>query len=374
MNDVVIILVVIFLLLSVYFLYKWHKLSPYNQKPLKIKTFDGFDSPYHPSVLFFKDGWKGWRYWMAETPFSPLAQPYRDRNECPSIHVSNDGIHWQNPEGIQNPLVDLNEKQILDLDYFSDSQLLFVNDHLEYFFRITERKGDPQDFSNMTLCRIQSRDGKDWSEMERWIHPGLDVVSPGITYDENNGYRMWYVSPEGYKNNHEIYFINLKEGRFDLHKIQLCKLKGPTMNPWHIDVQKIEQNLYMTIYDSNKVTLWRGCVDNPLEFEYVQTVLRPAYKHFGSFYCNGLYRSCLVKTDYGVELFFSADDSRKTYIGRMVRKDFNGDAAFVHAGPDGYHSNFPKFVVRTAYMQKRRMFFILKSLLKRVNSYIPCVF
>ena len=40
----------------------WIKLVPYNQKPLKIRTFDKSDSPYHPSVLYIENGWNGYKY------------------------------------------------------------------------------------------------------------------------------------------------------------------------------------------------------------------------------------------------------------------------------------------------------------------------
>ena len=93
----VIILIILLLIMSVVIvkiLLMWKQLQSCNQRPLDIKTFDGSDSPYHPAVLSFKDGWNGYKYWMAETPFSPKAQPYPDRFECPTIHVSNDGINW----------------------------------------------------------------------------------------------------------------------------------------------------------------------------------------------------------------------------------------------------------------------------------------
>lgn len=50
----------------------WNRLNKgnFNQKPLAIHTFDDKESPYHPSVLFFEEGWQGHRYYMAETPFS----------------------------------------------------------------------------------------------------------------------------------------------------------------------------------------------------------------------------------------------------------------------------------------------------------------
>ena len=35
--------------------------------PLNIRTYDGFDQPCHPKVLYFEEGWNGHRYWMAYT-------------------------------------------------------------------------------------------------------------------------------------------------------------------------------------------------------------------------------------------------------------------------------------------------------------------
>jgi hypothetical protein len=329
--------------LALFILWKWHALAPYNQKPLQIETFDGLDSPYHPSVLFFENGWNGWRYWMAETPFSSYSQPYRDRNECPSIHVSMDGIHWQIPEGVTNPLVDLNEQQILDLDYYSDPQLLFVKDHLELYFRITERHGNHLDFSDMTLCRIQSKDGKQWSNLERCFRPGYDLVSPGMTFDAENGYRMWYVNSESHVNVRQIAFTTSRDG-MSWTESDICNLKGAPVNPWHIDMQRMDDNLYLTVYDYNEITLWRGHADSPTEFEYMQTVIQPAYKKYGSFYSNGLYRACLVKTDQGVEMFFSADDCRNTFVGRLLCDSISDNSVFRYVGPEGYHANFIKFL------------------------------
>ena len=40
----------------------------FGKTPLEIKTPDGYNEPYHPSVLYFENGWKGYRYWMAFTP------------------------------------------------------------------------------------------------------------------------------------------------------------------------------------------------------------------------------------------------------------------------------------------------------------------
>lgn len=57
----------------------------YSQTPLKIKTFDGSDQPYHPSVMYSANGWNGFQYWMVLTPYPMQKAPYKDRW---SVHAS----------------------------------------------------------------------------------------------------------------------------------------------------------------------------------------------------------------------------------------------------------------------------------------------
>ena len=127
-----IILVVICVILVDY-IYQYNQFQKYNQAPLIIKTPEGSNQPYHPSVIYIPEGWNGYKYWMAETPY-PLGEdgdwkglpPYRERWENPCVHVSKDGIHWNDFEDSQNPIDDLDENNIINKDYFSS--LCFVAD------------------------------------------------------------------------------------------------------------------------------------------------------------------------------------------------------------------------------------------------------
>lgn len=358
------IFLIIFITLAVCLvLYKWVGLRSYNQKPLSIHTFDGLDSPYHPSVLFFKDGWNGWKYWMVETPFSPECKPYRDRNECPSVHVSMDGVTWQTPEKVNNPLVNLSEEQVADFDYFSDPHLLYNNGRLECIYRLTRRHGDYNDFSDVSLWIISSQDGINWDKPIELVRPKYPIVSPALTLSRTEGYRMWYVNSENHYSQRQIAFSQ----SFDLRTWSepiICQLKGKTVNPWHIDVQNIGGDLYLTVYDYNELTLWRGNTDNPTEFEFIKLLLQPATKKYGSFYCNGLYRACLVKTDKGVELYFSADDSKRTYLGRMISE--SPEEQMVFAGLPGVFSSFLIFIPKLLHGYWRWGSFVIKNALKRI--------
>lgn len=297
----------------VYIITSWIKLKPYNQKPLEIKTFDGNDSPYHPSVLYFKDGWNGYRYWMTETPFSPKSKPYEDRNECPSIHVSNDGIKWT--EIAKNPIDDLNIKEIEELDYFSDPHLVFANNKIECWYRFTHRGGIKNKYDNLQLVRKTSQDGIIWSEREVMVNLATNegdslgnmVVSPAILH-KNGKYRMWYVNSESRIYRELSYSESYDGKKWTIQK--KCIINGQENMPWHIDVNYIDGKYYLISYDLENLTLWYS--DDGIRFNYADKLLEPSVS--GSFYSYRLYRACIIE-DKNLKIYFSAHDSLKTYIG-----------------------------------------------------------
>ena len=69
---------------------------------LTYPTHEGSGHATHPSVLYFPGGWNGWEYWMAMTPYPDSDEGYED----PDIIVSHDGVAWQVPDGLTNPLDD----------------------------------------------------------------------------------------------------------------------------------------------------------------------------------------------------------------------------------------------------------------------------
>ena len=137
-HNIALICGMIIVLPIIYELIKYFK----NHKgPLNISTPDGLNQPYHPSVLYFEEGWCGYKYWMAYTPFPIGALPYRDRWEYPCICVSNDGVSWKDANNDQ-PLDDLTRNQIEDKDYFSDTHLVYNQEknRIECYYRLSEQK------------------------------------------------------------------------------------------------------------------------------------------------------------------------------------------------------------------------------------------
>ena len=359
---IALVFLLIFLVITVIIYGKYKQLRPYNQKPLDIKTFDKSDSPYHPSVLYFKEGWNGYKYWLAETPFSPLCKPYIDRNECPSIHVSNNGTTWS--EITRNPIDNLNNKEIEELDYFSDPHLVYADGYLECWYRFTHRKGKADYYDDLQLVRKKSKDGITWGEREILVNLatsegdalGNAVVSPAVLYS-NGKYRMWYVNSESRKYR-GLSYSESTDGR-NWAKKSDCVLTQTSNMPWHIDVNFIDGKYILINYDFNNITIWESY--DGINFKYIRELLSPSTT--GSFYAYSLYRACIIK-DKNYKVYFSGNDSFQTYIGLMEGDSIEN----LKINSEGEHTTFSGYI-KLLYRKKRRSIqFIAKRLVKKLGN------
>ena len=322
------------ILLALEFVIEYFLFGRVNQSPLNLETIEGTGQAYHPSVIFFKEPWRGYEYWMVQTPYPIGVPPYRDRWECPSIHVSHDGLNWRVPEGLLNPIDDLSASEIANKDFFSDPHLVFKDGRIECFYRFSKRLADG--FHTMLLRKV-SEDGVNWQEREvildffdaSCIETIGDMVrSPAIIW-EYGRYKMWYVDgldPNGAR--HVCYAESLD----GLHwsRCTFCQLKGKPIEPWHLDLNKIDGEYILTIYDFQKLTLFKSADGH--SFEFIRKVLSPSGV-YGSFYSDGLYRSSLIKDSEGYKLYFSAFDDKKTRIGLMKGNALDKMAVASVGGP-----------------------------------------
>lgn len=314
-----------------------------NQSPLSIETIEGTGQAFHPSVLFIDKPWKGYRYWMAETPYPVGVPPYRDRWECPSIHVSNDGLNWYIPEGLTNPIDDLLPSEIVNKDFFSDPHLVLRNDHLECFYRFSKKL---RNGFHTCLIRKKSYDGIIWQDRETLLDYsdtlclqtiGDMVRSPAILWMDGK-YMMWYVDNSDTKG---IKHVCYSESVDCIHwaKRTICTLKGFDISPWHLDLNYFNGEYFLTVYDLHTLTLWKG--KDGQSFIYIKTILSPS-RTYGSFYSDGLYRSSLIKDSEGYKLYFSAYDDKQTRIGLMVGSDLSNLMVYSVNGPNKSIGSFLK--------------------------------
>lgn len=293
------------------------KLLANNQSPLYIPTFDGSNSPYHPSVLYFPTPWNGYSYWMANTPYPHKTNPYRDRYECPSVFASNDGFHWVTTGN--NPIVNLTAKEIEDYDYYSDPHLTIREGALECWYRLTKRNGkhNYSTDSKHYLLRKRSNDGVNWDKgeivMDLSKMYGREMVSPALLYQ--NCYKMWMVDLKVANGSYTINYQTSTDGK-DWSEIEVCNFKGKEIHPWHIDVQFFDNHYWLTCYEKFKgLTLWKS--SDGKNFEFACELLNPSHST-ASFYGRMLYRASIIKiSDNDYRLYFSAEDDFSAHIGVM---------------------------------------------------------
>lgn len=330
------------------------------KRPLEIKTPDGSNEPFHPSVMFFREGWNGYRYWMAFTPYPVFKPPYRDRWECPCVVTSNDGVRWNYP-GKFEFLDDLTQEQIESFGYFSDTHLTYDNrqDKLYCYYRLNEGRNP----GTVTIFRRETVDGKQWSERTPLVYPQdverLEPLSQCVLR-QNNDFYMWYVAHRGDPNG--IYMVKSTDGLY-WNDNRKCTLLGAKVRPWHIDVQYIEGNYYLVVYElSQRISLWKSADGE--KFSFVRVLLTiPGFGNCGLFYNNILYRACLVKTDKDYKLYFACGSKNKNGLGLLKGDRLSALRVVSLTGNKPYKMLFYDVLSKYTYIE-RIIFHRVKRIIK----------
>ena len=197
----------------------------------------------HPAVLYFANGWNGYKFWMGHTPYEDT----NDLLENPSIVASNDGINWVEPKGLVNPLEKTDSKSM----HYSDPHLVFVNNQLEYWYRQVTRDPLPQ---TEIIIRKRSSDGINWSAEEvLYTRNGseADLLSPVVHY-ENGKYRIWVSN---FNQDKFEYFESTTGDNWTKIRDIVFPAHPDDLKPWHMDIVK-KGNLYELYYNAgwNDVT------------------------------------------------------------------------------------------------------------------------
>lgn len=199
---------------------------------------DHFGQAVHPAIVFIPEGWNGYQYWMAMTPYPYGGALY----ENPSILCSNDNVNWVEPAEDVNPIVPPPPSSPPDdYSYNNDPELLLVNNMLILYFNETNYDG------NVYLKRMESGDGINWSSPAIILAFPQNLMSPSLIY-ENDTYYLWYLRSSGgcYSHLQNIYLRESSDG-IDWGPEQNVNLTHNGFVPWHFDIQK-EGSKYTMIY------------------------------------------------------------------------------------------------------------------------------
>jgi hypothetical protein len=153
--------------------------------PLVTPTYDGSGQAVEPTVLYFPGAWRGHHYWMAMSPY-PVGNA---RFENPSVLVSEDGLSWSVPTGLENPVVRPGAAEEL-----ADWTLVYddTSDELwgYYLAEVKDRERQRSEF----LYRITSTDGVHWS-LPLMVLAGMPYHMESPTVVKTGGeFRMWTVN------------------------------------------------------------------------------------------------------------------------------------------------------------------------------------
>lgn len=152
--------------------------------PLSVPTYDGNPNCGHPSVVEIPAGFGGYRFWMAHTPY-----PFAGR-ENPSIVASQNGIDWETPPGLTNPVTGVAEIQAAGFNYGSDTHLIYHQNKLWMYYRIA----DNIPAVNAIFVKT-STNGVDWSAatkvVEDLVEGETTLNSPCIEVEADGTFTMW---------------------------------------------------------------------------------------------------------------------------------------------------------------------------------------
>lgn len=282
--------------------------------PIDIEIPKGLPQhPWHPSVVYIKEGWNGHRWWMAQTPYPPFqVEPYLDRWELPCLHFSDDGVQWKSAG---TPIDDLTEEQIASHSYHSDPHLVMKDGVLYCYYRLMEDHD-----ARTTIIRKSSKDGVNWSEREIIQVAGREIISPAIVWTGVK-WRMYYVDDTFTNLNRGILMAESEEGVHFERKGLVWELQE--VKPWHIDVQIIDDRYYLLVHDVDNNSLWLYTSKNGLKFEKEQKILSVSHK-LSDFWSHKLYRACIVEVEGKKNIYFSANDGMASYIG-LTRQNRQGE-------------------------------------------------
>lgn len=275
---------------------------------LAIPTYDSSGQAIHPSELHFPNGFGGWDYWSAATPYPFTNAAY----ENPSVFVSSDGLHWVVEPGASNPLVlpglayqspaagsaryytgiqDGNWSTLSDPDLVYDS----AANALRLYFRQVGQNGE-------YILLMQTGDGTDWTQpqtvMTAYPVVGGDLISPTFLH-RDQGWESWFVKGTCGDQSSQVETASSPNGVSGWSRPTAVNLVQPGYVIWHIQVRYIA-HAYWALYSAYPD--WQSdcfsgdlfLADSPDGVNWT-TFSRPILSHAGfQDFSSGFYRSSVI--------------------------------------------------------------------------------
>lgn len=238
------------------------------------------DTPYfvddgvvHPHIVEFYNGFRGYRYIVALTPYRLGDEQY----ENPCIYGSNDLIAFDLLDGFEQPL-DPRPTPAFSDGHNSDPVMTYDPRTGELICVWRQSLRDPlgDGARSDALWMRKTKDGYTWTNKERIFlstdHPNsYGAGSQAILYDVKSDYWYMYVNTLGI-NNVAMQLYKAKS----LNESAWVHHGGMTLpfNPWHQDVRFVGDKIVMMVYEyPPNDAIYVGISDNFTDFTWSGDIL-----------------------------------------------------------------------------------------------------
>jgi len=305
---------------------------PNAYAPLTTPTYDTSGQIVHLRVSYTATPWNGYRWWMGNSPYPNGNNQY----ENPCLLASTDGVTWEVPAGLTNPITDLSAAQIAENGFHSDPHIVMNGNTMEFWYRYY--KPSP---ATLYIRRKTSTDGITWSEEETlFTNSTFYAVSPSVIY-ENGIYCMWFVdSQDGYK----VKYAESADAKVWSSARTLDIELDPLYRFWHLNVihtDRYEIVVSCTLISSgNEEIFYTSSEDNTKYTKAIKII--PLNTVAGSFDAGKVYMGCLVKVGSIYYCYYSAASVANVWrIGRTrgysplyMRGKYNDVDTFITSASD----------------------------------------
>ncbi|WP_129582277.1 hypothetical protein [Miniphocaeibacter massiliensis] len=296
---------------------KFKQSSPFeNAKSyLKIPTYIGNNQLLHPSVFYNPSKKFGYKWVMAFTPYSYT----NDSTENPSIVVSEDGINWNVPNGLTNPLAKTNRPGVV---HYSDTEIFSNGNELELWYRESDKQA-----RQSRILRRKSNDLVNWSDPEvvfDYGTGGYGYGAPSVNY-EDGIYEIYYrdhmsFGTEGYvKIKYSGNNIIEEKKAVDFQYTEEYK----DYVAWHTEFKKIGSKYYALAMSYNKDIPGKGLLflfesDDGISFKDMKMLVKPSDTGFDN---STIYKSSMVIDNDFINLYYSSISTKKECYTSLIRID-----------------------------------------------------
>lgn len=253
-----------------------------------------YNSVTHPDVIYIKDGWNGYRYWMAITPYPDVAR------EQPCIYASRDGVTWVVPQGLVNPIA-VRAEAIAALgagSWLADPDLVFANGVLYCFYCRFDAIGGWQ------FVRRSSTSGTKWSEPLVVLTGNTTYgLSPAFIHEGGNNLTVFYVRgvAAGTPTIKYRTSSNLGQTWGEEQSCTVPKCTDDRPDFWHMDAVKVGPTYHALFLSKVTAESWLWYYTSTDKINWTLMSHEPAIPYSGIPMLDGAstYRSCLVPKEGG---------------------------------------------------------------------------